>query len=152
MSQSRRLNVYDRRTKMTSTYHSRYCPSCGALVGRGDRFCSACGTSISRTFPDEPPIVPDDPTFCNYYCEECGQWVYSWNHRCRPPLSPYMGFTEHWYCRGCGRMVMDGHCCPGRQWQDPYLVSPIRDPWPIDPQPGTFDLRPIVKSSWCNQR
>ena len=37
-----------------------YCTKCGAKVEEGDKFCSACGTSVVRTFREEISISADN--------------------------------------------------------------------------------------------
>ena len=37
-----------------------YCTKCGAKVEEGDKFCSACGTSVVRTFKEEISISADN--------------------------------------------------------------------------------------------
>jgi uncharacterized membrane protein YvbJ len=37
-----------------------YCTKCGAQVKDGDKFCSACGTSVVRTFTEEMSVSADN--------------------------------------------------------------------------------------------
>ncbi len=48
---------------------SRRCPRCGLSLSLLDRYCSACGTRVSRPCPRCEHDVPTDLPFCNY----CGQ-------------------------------------------------------------------------------
>ena len=46
----------------------RRCPSCGAVVSKEARFCSACG----KRLPEDAP-VPEEPGPANVeYCPDCG--------------------------------------------------------------------------------
>ena len=45
------------------------CPSCGAVMGKGARFCSSCGRRMPESAPEtEPAPTAEDVD----YCPECG--------------------------------------------------------------------------------
>lgn len=51
-----------------STSSAAQCPTCGATVAEGDRFCAKCGTILNTTCPNcGRPTTTDD-----HFCAKCG--------------------------------------------------------------------------------
>ena len=57
-----------KRASSSSAASAAQCPSCGATVAEGDRFCAKCGTTLNATCPNcGRPTTTDDR-----FCAKCG--------------------------------------------------------------------------------
>ena len=81
----------------------RICPTCGADVAKGYRFCIACGTRVPEEEKPEEKTAP--------VCEKCGAEaeegaVYCIN--CGAKLPPVKEKKQDRFCVRCGSKLMDG--------------------------------------------
>ncbi len=60
-----------KRASASSATSAAQCPSCGAAVADGDRFCAKCGVTLNTTCPNcGRPTAADD-----HFCAKCGATV-----------------------------------------------------------------------------